>query len=354
MPFVWSLGTIIGPMIGGLFADPHDSWPNLFPSDSFFARFPYFLPNLICAGLLAVSILLGYFLLDETHPDKQPRVLLPDDTYLSENTPLLETSDALKRPVVDLRDENYGSVRERIAPVPPAPKVDDGVVPAIWTKRIMAIIISLSIFTYHSMTFDHLLPIFLEDPRSHASTTAYSGSLFSAGGLGLSLHTVGLIMAVQGLIALFTQAVIFPLAASYFGIYRLFILVTVFHPLVYLSVPPLALIPAESTFLLHTAIYAMLVLRNLLGILLYPLLLILLKDATPSSNVLGKVNGLAASAGAACRMVAPPVAGMLYAMGKKSGCTALAWWASSLVALVGSVQCFWVPRERRETEKEEA
>jgi len=354
MPFVWSLGTIIGPMIGGLFADPHDSWPKLFPSGSLFARFPYLLPNLICAGLLAVSILLGYFLLDETHPDKQPRVLLPDDTYLSENTPLLETSDALKRPAVDLRDENYGSVRERIIPIPPAPKVDDDMVPTIWTKRIMAIIISLSIFTYHSMTFDHLLPIFLEDPRSHASTTAYSGSLFFAGGLGLSLHTVGLIMAVQGLIALFTQAVVFPLAASYFGIYQLFILVTVFHPAVYLSVPPLALIPAESTFLLHTAIYAMLVLRNLLGILLYPLLLILLKDATPSSNVLGKVNGLAASAGAACRMVAPPVAGMLYAMGKKSGCTPLAWWASALVALVGSVQCFWVPRERRETEKEAA
>ncbi|SPQ25204.1 de28dd51-1f27-477c-b799-b7a3c5281611 [Thermothielavioides terrestris] len=363
MPFVWSVGTILGPMIGGLFADPHETYPHIFPKGSLFERFPYLLPNLICAGMLLMSILLGYFLLEETHPDMQPRVLLPDDTFQSENTPLIETSDAMKRPAVDLRDENYGTMRSRdrahaasaAAEAWAANDVEKQ--PAsIFCKRIMAVILSLSIFTYHSMTFDHLLPIFFEDdraaPNSLSSAAARPGSPFySPGGLGLSLQAVGMVMAVQGAIALVMQAVVFPLTAERVGVYRLFLLVTVLHPLAYLAVPPLLYVPERWLF---PAIYACLVVRNFFSILLYPLLLILIKEATPSSAVLGRVNGLAASAGAACRMVAPPVAGYLYTVGKRMDCTALAWYASALVALVGSVQCFSVKRGREDRGKQVA
>jgi hypothetical protein len=340
-------------MIGGLFADPHISYPHIFPQGCLFERFPYLLPNLICAALLLVSILLGYFLLEETHPDMQPRVLLPDDTFLSENTPLIETSDAMKRPAVDLRDENYGTMRGRDTPPPTWTTKDTTEKPPtnIFSKRIMAVILALSIFTYHSMTFDHLLPIFFEDdktPSLHAAALLHTPtSLFhSSGGLGLSLQAVGVIMAVQGIIALVTQAVIFPLMAEHFGVHRLFLAVTLFHPIVYLLIPPLLYIPEDSG-LLYPAIYACLAVRNFFSILVYPLLLILIKEATPSPAVLGKVNGLAASAGAACRMVAPPVAGYLYAVGKKLDCTALAWWGCAVVAVVGSVQCFAVKRERQ-------
>ncbi|KAK4125544.1 MFS general substrate transporter [Parathielavia appendiculata] len=350
MPFVWSVGTIIGPMIGGLFADPHESYPHLVPKGSLFDRFPYLLPNLICAGMLLVSIVLGYFLLEETHPDMQPRVLLPEDTFVSENTPLIETSDAMKRPAVDLRDENYGTVRSRDARSTEWATKDLEKQPvSIFCKRIMAVILSLSIFTYHSMTFDHLLPIFFEDDRtpSHSltviKTLARGGLFYSPGGLGLSLQAVGFIMAVQGAIALFMQAVVFPVMAERVGVYRLFVLITFFHPVVYLIMPALLYVPEGW---LYPAIYFCLAVRNFFSILLYPLLLILIKEATPSLTVLGRVNGLAASAGAACRMVAPPVAGYLYSVGKKMDCTALAWYGSTLVAIIGAVQCFSVKRAR--------
>ncbi|KAK4462267.1 putative drug efflux system protein [Cladorrhinum samala] len=345
MPFVWSVGTIIGPMIGGLFADPHDSYPDLFPTGSLFERFPYLLPNLMCATLLLVSILLGYFLLEETHPDMQPRISLPEDTFLAENTPLIETSDAMKRPAVDLRDDNYGTVRDRDVAQPPKQ-----LHASIFSKRIIAVVVSLSIFSYHSMSFDHLLPIFFEDDRvpiqalvNHA--TGSWNPLYSPGGLGLSLKAVGMIMAVQGIIALFMQAVVFPPLAEKLGVHRLFILVTVLHPIAYMIVPPLLWVPERF---LYPAIYLVLAVRNFFSILIYPLLLILIKDAAPSSSVLGKINGLAASAGAACRMVAPPVAGYLYAVGRKMDCTALAWYGSVFVAVVGSVQCFSVRDARRE------
>lgn len=346
MPFVWSVGTIIGPCIGGTFADPYTSWPTLFPKGSLFERFPYLLPNLLCAILLAISIVLGFFLLEETHPDMVPRTLMPADTYVSEETPLIETSDAIKRPSVDLRSETYGAInisedtcqstisREKKA----AP-------PKIWNKQVVNIIIALCIFTYHSMTYDHLMPIFFEDERALTANgidLAAVPPFYSPGGLGLTIRSVGMIMAVNGVIALFVQAVIFPLAAERIGVFKLFILTTVLHPIAYALVPMLLVV---SDSFLYPAIYMCLAVRNLLSITLYPLLLILLKNATPSPSALGTINGLAASAGAACRMVAPPVAGYLYTFGSEMDCTALAWYGSVLVAIIGSIQVFWVPRE---------
>jgi MFS family permease len=356
MPFVWSIGTIIGPAIGGTFANPHDTFPTLFPEGSLFAEFPYLLPNLLCAALLLVSICLGYFLLEETHPDMQPRVMLPDDTYVSDETPLLETADAMKQPAVDLRAETYGTFRGRSSCDfnPESDNAGDVCVKigekddicSIFSKRILALVFSLSLFTYHSMTYDHLLPIFFEDERmsNMSPPGSFASNLFySPGGLGLSMQQVGMILAVNGGIALFVQAVVFPLAAAKLGVFRLFLIVTVLHPIAYAIVPYLVWVP-ES--MLYPTIYFCLTVRNLLSIILYPLLLILIKEATPSSAVLGKVNGLAASAGAACRMIAPPVAGLLYQYGSQMQFTGLAWYGSAIVALLGAIQCFSVQRDR--------
>lgn len=356
MPFVWSIGTIIGPSIGGIFAEPHKSFPDAFPEGSFFDVFPYLLPNLICAALLLTSIGLGYFLLEETHPDMIPRVMLPDDTYISAETPLLETSDAMKQPAVDIRSETYGTFRTRNSTdlareAICVKQVEKDEHVTIFTKRIVALIVALSIFTYHSMTYDHLLPIFFEDEKMPMSSISEAGALptnnpfYSPGGLGLSMQSVGVILAFNGIIALFVQAVVFPIAASLIGVFRLFILVTVLHPVAYLVMPMLLHVPDS---MLYLAIYSCLTIRNILSIILYPLLLILIKDATPCNSVLGKINGLAASAGAACRMIAPPVAGYLYTLGSRQNFTALAWYGSAVVAVVGAVQCFAVQRVKPE------
>jgi len=352
MPFVWSIGTIIGPAIGGTFADPTTTFPNVFSPDGIFGTFPYLLPNLICAGLLLISILAGFFLLQETHPDMQPRVSLPEDTYHSEETPLMATADAIKTPAVDLRAETYGTFEGsddtawRNTPTKFTP-------PKVFTKNVIALIIALGVFTYHTMTYDHLLPIFLEDDqgtRETISAIANGSPLNVPAGLGLSVQQVGVIMSVNGMIALFVQAVIFPLVAERFGIYRLFITVSILHPIAYMMVPFLMYLPSS---LLYPGLYTCLFVRNLLAIIAYPVILILIKEATPSPTVLGKVNGLAASAGAACRTVAPPVSGYLYALGSKTHFTGLAWFGSAFVAALGSFQCFMISRARREHEGEE-
>ena len=208
------------------------------------------------------------------------------------------------------------------------------------------LVVALGIFTYHSMTYDHLLPIFLQDERKSSISTRALNSFDIPGGLGMTTQAVGIIMSINGLIALFIQAIIFPIFAAWLGIWKLFITVTLLHPVEYFLVPYLAFLPHG---LLYPGIWVCLTVRNFTSILAYPLLLILLKEASPSPAVLGKINGLAASAAAACRTVAPPMAGYLYGVGARHGFTGLAWWGSGIVAIVGSVQAFSVDREKHKT-----
>ena len=166
------------------------------------------------------------------------------------------------------------------------------------------------------------------------------------GGLGRSTKDVGAIISLNGILALFVQAIVFPFAAERLGVWKVFVLVTILHPLAYFIVPYLALLPPN---LLYPGIYFCLTLRNLLSILAYPVLLILLKQTSTSLSVLGRINGLAASAGAACRTIAPPVAGLLYGWGLDIGYTGLAYWGAGLVALAGTAQLYFVPREKNDT-----
>jgi MFS family permease len=355
MPFVWSIGTIIGPAIGGTFANPSHNFPAVFSKHGVFGHFPYLLPNLICATFLLLSIIAGYFLLQETHPDLQPQANLFVYDEETDHTPLITAAGATANPDVDLRCDGYGTFNEinihqeehwyvnADGTSRPA-SFDEKPRPKAFTWQVSMLVVALGIFTYHSMTYDHLLPIFLQDDRlGQISSVTRFNAFHVPGGLGLTTKAVGLIMSVNGLIALFIQGVIFPVLAQWLGVWSIFVLVTVLHPIAYVIVPYLALLPEN---LVYPGIYACLTIRNLFSILAYPVILILLKQASPAPSVLGKINGLAASAGAACRTMAPPIAGLLYGMGINIGFTGLAWWGSALVSILGALQLWFVPREK--------
>ena len=270
-------------------------------------------------------------------------------------TPLMATAGATADSGVDLRADTYGTFNtvdihedkewllnadgtSRPASITSRDKAQ------IFTRKVIMITVALGIFTYHSMTYDHLLPIFLQDDL--ITTKVTSSPFHIPGGLGMATQSVGLIMSVNGVIALFIQAIIFPLFASWLGVWKTFVTVTFLAPFAYFVVPYLAFLSDNA---LYPGIWACLTLRNFTSILAYPTLLILLKEASPSSSVLGKINGLAASAGAACRTIAPPLAGYLYGVGTQIGFTGLAWWASGVVAIAGALQVFTIQRTKNKT-----
>ena len=355
MPFVWSVGTIIGPSIGGYFADPVRSFPSHFAKNGLFDKFPYLLPNLICSGLMLVSGLVAWIFLTETL-EAEPT----DDGHTPrerrESFAVMPAQPTSLMPAANITQESYGTFNaieeepededwkdHQDSPVGSRPVSTVGTGQKAFTRRVVMITIALGIFTYHSMTYDHLLPIFFQDERvppdnQHAFKHDFVQGSF-AGGLGLSTQNVGVIMTFQGIIALVIQAVIFPLMASYLGVWRTFMAVTIAHPIAYFVVPWLVYLPENW---LYPGIYACLTIRNLTSIVAYPILLILIKEASPAPNCLGKINGLAASTGAACRTLAAPIAGFLYGVGIDINFTALAWWVSTAVALIGTIQAFFI------------
>ncbi|EEP76804.1 conserved hypothetical protein [Uncinocarpus reesii 1704] len=356
MPFVWSIGTIIGPAIGGTFAKPAETFPSIFPPSGLFGSFPYLLPNLICSVLLLISIAAGYLFLDETHPDMQtgyvPVPTHGDNAEFGAPLAAVATAGSLACASADLRAKSYGTFNDvdmredeewhvRLD----GKQLRSSESPKVFTYRVTMLVIALGIFTYHSMTYDHLFPIFLQDEKSDLVRGSLPPPLHIPGGLGLSTQTVGLIMSINGIIALVIQAVVFPIFTEWLGVWNVFVLVTVLHPIAYFIVPFLALLPSG---ILYPGIYTCITIRNLLSILAYPVLLILIKQASPSNSVLGKINGLSASAGAACRTVAPPVAGYLYSIGSRIGFTGIAWWGSALVAIVGALQ-LWCMHPKKHT-----
>ena len=335
MPFVWSIGSICGPAISGLTVNSP-----LFPS------LPYLLPNLICAGILLLGILVAYFFLEETLSEDQPVNFNDKDEGIT--TALMATSGGNDAPDADLRSESYGTFNHvQVTQSQTWTVNSNGSSPetshkSIFSRRIVLLMAGLAIYLYHTMAYDSLLPIFLQDPPSHSHASPHDSPLTVGGGLGLKTQQVGIIMSVNGLIALFIQGIIFPLLTDCLGVWRTFQIITLLHPIVYLVVPFLAMIPQSWVF---PGTYACLIVRNIFLIPAYPLFLILIKEAG-NTRYLGKINGLAASVGAVARCASPPVAGWLYVQGTRMNFTGLAWWGTGLVAIVGSVQLFWIRRQK--------
>ena len=71
MPFVWCLGSIIGPAMGGALAQPCENYPWLFQRGTILETFPFLLPNVVCVVVLLFGIVVGFLFLEETHPEKR-------------------------------------------------------------------------------------------------------------------------------------------------------------------------------------------------------------------------------------------------------------------------------------------
>lgn len=68
-----------------------------------------------------------------------------------------------------------------------------------------------------------------------------------------------------------------------------------------------------------------------------PSSVILVTRAAPSSAVLGRVHGVAASLASLSKAVGPAGAGALFAVGMRAGVVGVAWWAVAGAAGVGFV-----------------
>lgn len=165
MPFVWSIGTIIGPAVGGTFANPVQGFPSLFPEYGFFAEYPWALPNLICAAIMLFSIVLSYFCLEETHPDLCANSSAPMQQGVVETAPMISAGCSSADPNIDLRRGSYGTFNEiqvsthdqwTVRPANSShSSISDQLVDKWFTWKIAMLVTALGIYT---CKFDHIAP----------------------------------------------------------------------------------------------------------------------------------------------------------------------------------------------------
>ncbi|KAJ7110722.1 major facilitator superfamily domain-containing protein [Mycena crocata] len=67
---IWRLGTIVGPLLGGLFSTLDTRFPAYFDYE-FIARHPCFMPGLMSSFIALLGLISVYLVLDETHPNKR-------------------------------------------------------------------------------------------------------------------------------------------------------------------------------------------------------------------------------------------------------------------------------------------
>lgn len=65
LPMTFNIGVIIGPILGGLLADPANSYPNVFGNVEIFRRLPYALPNFVSAFFLLSAATAAFLNLEE-------------------------------------------------------------------------------------------------------------------------------------------------------------------------------------------------------------------------------------------------------------------------------------------------
>ncbi|KAL8842930.1 MAG: hypothetical protein Q9170_000334 [Blastenia crenularia] len=368
MPFVWSFGSILGPLIGGTLAEPCKNYPELFARGTLFDRYPFLLPNLVCAGVLVIGILVGILFLEETHQEKKHK----RDIGLEIGQKLLPFFDRQQpaRSFDKINDANYEESRSLFEDEPPpgyrttegSPRYPSSrsLSPAAppytrsagritlqregawmgtqkaFTKPVVIHIIGYGILAYHTMSFDQLLPIFLS---SKVSTAKPELPLRFSGGFAMSSKDEGILMLLQGFYSMFAQAILFPVLARRFGCLNIFKTAVIMWPMLYLLVPYTVLLPKPYNLL---GICLCLLWRTTAQALTYPPNNIMLTNSAPSTLVLGVINGVAGSTASLCRAFGPTITGFIHSQGLNAGVSGLSWWVTGLVCILGAAESLFM------------
>ena len=181
------------------------------------------------------------------------------------------------------------------------------------------------------MTFDQLFPVFLSTaPPKHPVLDL---PFRFTDGFGLETKTIGVIMSVQGLYSLFSNYLIVPPVTRRLGSLRLFRILAFSYFSLYLVTPYLVLLPDRMRM---PAIYLLVIWKCTFSTMAYPSNAILLANSAPTKQVLGTINGIAASTASLCRALGPTLSGLLYSLGLQTGYSGLAWWFSGFITIIGA------------------
>ncbi|WYZ41731.1 hypothetical protein EsH8_V_000626 [Colletotrichum jinshuiense] len=359
LPMTFNIGVIIGPILGGLLSDPAGSYPSLFGDVAFFRKYPYAAPNLLSAVFLCCAAISVWLCLEETHdalreegPDLGSRVGSSIAALIrrlfarrrpgagdAAYTPLHSSSASTTDVDVEMSPESTAPPKQK-----PRPRYRHRLpFRRIFTRNVVLTFAAHFLLAFHVGTFNSLWFVFLSTPTS----TAPSHLPFRfSGGLGMAPQSVGMAMAVLGVIGISLQLFVYPRLSAHLGTVRAWRLFLYMFPVTYFLVPYLAVVPTTAAApppgpkggpAIWFAIVGVLLFQVLGRTFALPGQTILINNCTPHPSVLGTIHGLGQSVSSAARTIGPVLCGYLYGQGLANGVVGAVWWGLAGVAMMGVV-----------------
>ncbi|RFU27981.1 hypothetical protein B7463_g8364, partial [Scytalidium lignicola] len=350
LPMSFNVAGILGPVMGGLLADPTNTLPGLFGNGAIFnshlmQSYPYALPNIINTVFLMTAFFTVFFGLQETLKERQGEFDL--GLYLAKKISAFISCSKSKK-YSPLNPENASDIRtvsEETFKIKPTFQYSNNKLPfrRIWIPNVVFTLATITLFEFQLGAFTNLWSLFLSTPRpSPSDLTSHPTSLpfVFIGGLGMPASTVGFATSILGLLGMTLQFSLYPHINSRLGTLRSLQYFLTLFPLAYFLAPYLAVLssttisPAASAgIFIWIGITLVLFLQVTARTFTLPATIILLNNCSPHPSVLGTVHGVGQSISAASRTIGPLVSSWLYGTGLEIGVIGLAWWGTALVAV---------------------
>lgn len=277
--FVQNIGLFIGPLIGGVLADPAEQYPGVFKGIRFFEDYPYFLAGVVPGVLSASSAVLCAFFLNETLDKTKTKAANGAD-----NTQNGHGSD-------DSPSDNQLSMWQLLR-----------------SPNVGTVLFAYGHVMFLAFAFTALVPVVLYTP-------------VQIGGLGFSPSWIAIFMAVNGASQALWLLLAFPKLHKRFGVKGVMWGCAVIWPWEFLCYIALNYLLRDGS---QPAIVWFWILAGFVAVIgpgismAFTSTQLALNDVAPSTHVLGTLNAVAMTMSSAIRAVIPGVITVIYAVGVRN------------------------------------
>ncbi|CAE6472936.1 unnamed protein product [Rhizoctonia solani] len=267
-PMVWSLGSTLGPFLGGTLSHPAKHIPRLFDTP-FWNKYPYFLPCLIAAVYAGCVFMVGAVFLKETHVVQAEQSA--DDTAEGGAT------SAHSSPT-------RGSVP----------------VSSVLTKRSRIAITNYAFLAFSDIAYLSLL------------ARSFYYIINDNGGLGFSPRTIGTILGLQGIVTSLFQACFFAPLHRRFGNKKVYVTGYICYSFLIMLLPTLHTLAALEMKRTVWATLGLLLAFSCPAFTTFSCMAIYVNSSAPSKDSLGTLNGISQTMISIIRAIGPATATSLF------------------------------------------
>ncbi|KAM0953966.1 putative major facilitator superfamily, MFS transporter superfamily [Dioscorea sansibarensis] len=302
------IALVIGPAIGGFLAQPADNFPDIFPKDSLWGRFPYFLPC-FCISFISLVIFIICFWLPETlhmHGNSDEEARTTETQGISQIDPeLKENSDDTEKRDIPKSENLFKN----------------------WP--LMSSIIVYCVFSLLDIGFTEIFSLFAVSDKK-------------LGGLSFSSQEVGTVLSITGFSLMLYQLFVYPCITRFSS------------PLVQARVAVILTIPLLTSFPFMTYLSGVLlmfvvtcasVIRSVFSVTTITCMNILQNNAV-AQHQRGTANGISVTAMSFFKALAPAVGGILFSWGQERQHAAflpgdhMVFFVMNVVGLIGTLMTF--------------